>query len=227
MRASPAGTISSRICVRKMPSWQREALSYNVHTPNLWVNVWLRQVGARSTKPASISSTRQAVTSPHLILEQAGVGGRLPSFPDTGPSHRDDDAARATNIPGLHIKDQFRLGRAENVRNPPSRHSSATPVINWAARWGSHGDSTSTRPRRGTFSVSPSNRWGHGYAYWYSPPVRRFPQESGGHAATPAGASTLRQYHHSPTQPQGQKTTAPRLAIDMARAAPINELRLI
>jgi hypothetical protein len=27
----------------EMPSWQREALSYNVHTPNLWVNVWLRQ----------------------------------------------------------------------------------------------------------------------------------------------------------------------------------------
>jgi len=198
----------------EMPAWQKEALSYNVHTPNLWINVWLRNW--RAFKKAGVNF----INAPgsyyaSLILEQpVSFGGYLHSQSPDDPIVM--SMIRGYEYPGLHIKDQFRLGRQEmyetsfetferNTREQmnrilgPSGFDAAEDILGITV-----------------------NRWGHGYAYWYSPLYDDF-------LTTGAEPPHLRA-----RQPFGNITVAntasgaddsTELAIDMAARA-VNELKL-
>ena len=198
----------------EMPAWQKEALSYNVHTPNLWVNVWLRNWRAfRKAGVNFINAPGSYYAS--LILEQpVSIGGYVHSRSADDPIVM--SMIRGYEYPGLHIKDQFRIGRQEmyatsfetferNTREQmnrilgPSGFDAAEDILGITV-----------------------NRWGHGYAYWYSPLYDDFLK---------TGAEPP---HLRARQPFGNITVAntasgaddsTELAIDMAARA-VNELEL-
>ena len=145
----------------EMPSWQKEALAYGVHTPNLWVNVWLRQW--RPVHRAGVNF----INAPggyyaSLILEQpVSVGGYRHSQTPGEPTVL--SMLRGYEYPGLHIKDQFRRGRAEMYATSfEDFEREARAQLGRAL--GSHGFD----PAEDILGLTV-NRWGHGYAYWYSP----------------------------------------------------------
>jgi spermidine dehydrogenase len=70
---------------------------------------------------------------------------------------------RGYETPGLHIKEQFRLGRAEMYATSFETFERNTREQLGRAL-GSHGFDPALDIRGITV-----NRWGHGYAYWYSP----------------------------------------------------------
>jgi spermidine dehydrogenase len=198
-----------------MPSWQKEALSYNVHTPNLWVNVWLRQWRPFHKAGINFMNAPGSYFS-SLILEQpVSVGGYRHSQTPEQPIVM--TMLRGYEHPGLHIKDQFRLGRAEMFAT-----SFETFERNTRDQLGRALGSQGFDPAEDILGITV-NRWGHGYAYWYSPLYDEF-LKSGG---TPP--------HLLARQPFGNITIAntasgaddsTELAIDMAARA-VNELRLI
>jgi spermidine dehydrogenase len=198
-----------------MPSWQKEALSYSVHTPNLWVNVWLRQW--RPFQKAGVNfmnAPGSYYTS--LILEQpVSVGGYSHSQTPDDPIVM--TMLRGYETPGLPIKDQFRLGRAEMYAT-----DFATFERNTRDLLGRSLGPSGFDPAEDILGLTV-NRWGHGYAYWYSPLYDDF-------LATGAEPPHLRA-----RQPWGNVTIAntasgaddtTELAIDMAARA-VSELALI
>ena len=95
----------------EMPAEQKAALSYNVHTPNLWVNVWLRQWRPFHAAGASFINAPGSYYA-SLILEQpVSIGGYRHSQTPDDPTVM--TMLRGYEHPGLHIKEQFKLGRAE------------------------------------------------------------------------------------------------------------------
>jgi spermidine dehydrogenase len=199
----------------EMPSWQKEALSYNVHTPNLWVNVWLRQWRPFHKAGINFMNAPGSYFS-SLILEQpVSVGGYRHSQTPDHPIVM--TMLRGYEHPGLHIKEQFRLGRAEMLAT-----RFETFERNTRDQLGRALGSQGFDPAEDILGITV-NRWGHGYAYWYSPLYDEF-LKSGG---TPP--------HLLARQPFGNITIAntasgaddsTELAIDMAARA-VNELRLI
>jgi spermidine dehydrogenase len=199
----------------EMPAWQKEALSYSVHTPNLWVNVWLRNWRAFHKAGVNFINAPGGYYA-SLILEQpVTIGGYVHSKSPDDPIVM--SMIRGYEYPGLHIKDQFRVGRREmyetsfetferNTREQlnrilaPSGFDAAEDILGITV-----------------------NRWGHGYAYWYSPLYDEF-LKTGGEPP-----------HLRARQPFGNITVAntasgaddsTELAIDMAARA-VNELTLI
>lgn len=199
----------------EMPVWQKEALHYGVHTPNLWVNVWLRNWRPFHKAGVNFINAPGSYFA-SLILEQpVSIGGYSHSKTPDDPIVM--SMIRGYEYPGLHIKDQFRLGRAEmydtsfetfehhtreqlNRTLGPSGFDAAEDILGITV-----------------------NRWGHGYAYWYSPLYDDF-LKSGGEPP-----------HLRARQPWGNVTIAntasaaddsTELAIDMAARA-VNELALL
>jgi spermidine dehydrogenase len=145
----------------EMPPEQKTALRYNVHTPNLWVNVWLRQ-----WRPFQKAGTN-FINAPgsyyaSLILEQpVSIGGYRHSQSPDDPTVM--TMLRGYEHPGLHIKEQFRLGRAEMYATSfETFERNAREQL--ARTLGPQGFD----PADDILGLTV-NRWGHGYAYWYSP----------------------------------------------------------
>src|SRR3982074_3043878 len=69
---------------------------------------------------------------------------------------------RGYEHPGLHIKEQFRLGRAEMFAT-----SFETFERNTRDQLGRALGSQGFDPAQDILGITV-NRWGHGYAYWYS-----------------------------------------------------------
>ncbi len=145
----------------EMPGEQKEALHYGVHTPNLWVNVWLRNWRSFQRAGANFINAPGSYYA-SLILEQpVSIGGYRHSQTADDPTVL--TLLRGYEYPGLHIKDQFRRGRAEMYAT-----SFATFERNIREQLvrtlGEHGFDPAA-----DISAITVNRWGHGYAYWYSP----------------------------------------------------------
>jgi len=187
---------------------QREALAYNVKTPNLWVNVWLnnwrafhRAVTCFMNAPGSYYAS--------LILEQpVSLGGYAHSASPDDPTVL--TMLRGYETPGLPIKDQFRLGRAELYATTFDTFERETRAQLASALGPSGFD-----PARDIAGLTV-NRWGHGYSYWYSALYDDFLKTGGPPphllARQPVGAITI-----ANTDSGGTDSTE--LAIDMAARA--------
>jgi spermidine dehydrogenase len=196
----------------EMSAEQKLALSYNVHTPNLWVNVWLRQWRPfHAAGTCFINAPGSYYAS--LILEQpVSIGGYRHSQSPEDPIVM--TMLRGYERPGLPIKEQFRLGRAE-------MYATSFETFERNAReqlgrtLGPHGFD----PAEDILGLTV-NRWGHGYAYWYSPLYDDFLKNGGEpphlRARRPFGNITI-----ANTASGADDTTE--LAIDMAARA-VNEL---
>jgi spermidine dehydrogenase len=199
----------------EMPLWQREALSYQVHTPNLWVNVWLRQWRPFHDAGVNFINAPGSYFA-SLILEQpVTVGGYRHSQTPDDPVVM--TMLRGYETPGLPIKDQFRLGRAEMYATTFETFERNTRE-QLGRTLGAHGFD----PARDIAGLTV-NRWGHGYAYWYSPLYDEFLKTGGEpphlRARQPFGNITI-----ANTASGADDSTE--LAIDMAARA-VNELALL
>lgn len=145
----------------EMPREQQEALHYQVHTPNLWVNVWLRNWRAFHKAGANFINAPGSYYA-SLILEQpVSIGGYQHSQTPDDPTVL--TLLRGYEYPGLHIKDQFRRGRAEMYAT--TFETFERNLRQQLARTlGPYGFDPAA-----DISAITINRWGHGYAYWYSP----------------------------------------------------------
>lgn len=196
----------------ELPEAQRAALAYNVKTPNLWVNVWLRDWHAFHRAGTCFMNAPGSYYA-SLILEQpVSIGGYAHSPSPEQPSVM--TMLRGYETPGLPIKDQFRLGRAEMYAT-----SFETFERNARDQLGRALGPAGFDPARDIEGLTV-NRWGHGYTYWYSPLYDDF-LKSGAPpphllARRPFGAVTI-----ANTDSAGDDSTE--LAIDMAARA-IDEL---
>jgi spermidine dehydrogenase len=199
----------------EMPSWQKEALSYSVHTPNLWVNVWLRNWRAFHQAGVNFINAPGSYYA-SLILEQpVSIGGYAHSKSPDKPIVM--SMIRGYEYPGLHIKDQFRVGRREMYET-----SFETFERNTREQLNRTLGPSGFDAAQDIMGITV-NRWGHGYAYWYSPLYDEFLK---------TGAEPP---HLRARQPFGNITVAntasgaddsTELAIDMAARA-VSELTLI
>ena len=199
----------------EMPVWQKEALSYGVHTPNLWVNVWLRNWKAFHKAGVNFINAPGSYYA-SLILEQpVSIGGYTHSKTPDDPIVM--SMIRGYEYPGLHIKDQFRVGRAEMYDTSfETFERQAREQLNRTL--GPHGFDAAADILGITV-----NRWGHGYAYWYSPLYDDFLKTGAEpphlRARLPWGNVTI-----ANTASAADDSTE--LAIDMAARA-VNELAVI
>jgi len=145
----------------EMSSEQQEALRYGVHTPNLWINVWLHNWRAFHRAGANLINAPGSYYA-SLILEQpVSIGGYRHSQTPNDPTVL--TMIRGYDYPGLHIKDQFRRGRAEMYAT-----SFETFERNIREQLASALGPYGFDPVADISGITV-NRWGHGYAYWYSP----------------------------------------------------------
>ena len=196
----------------EMPEEQRDALMYNVHTPNLWVNVWLRNWQPFHKAGVTLINAPKGYYA-SLILELPVTLG------DYKHSQTPDQPIalsmlRGYGRPGLHIKDQFRLGRIEMYETSFETYErEARQQLN--AMLGPYGFDAA----RDMLGITV-NRWGHGYSYWYSALYDDF-LINGGEAPHLRARKPFGQITIANTDSGGTDST--NLAIDMAYRA-VNEL---
>jgi spermidine dehydrogenase len=144
----------------EMPEEQRVALNYNVHTPNLWVNVWLRNWTPFQKAGVNLINAPKSYFASLILELPVSMGDYKHS------QHPEDPIAlsmlRGYGRPGLHIKDQFRLGRIEMYETSFETYERETRK-QLAAMFGPYGFD----PEKDILGITV-NRWGHGYSYWYS-----------------------------------------------------------
>lgn len=144
----------------ELPEWQKEALRYQVHAANLWVNVWLRNWRAFEKAGACFINAPNGYYSQILLECPVDIGGYKRSASPDEPTVL--TMLRVYETPGIPVKDQYRIARAEmyatdfetyelNVRDQLTR------------MLGPHGFDA----RRDIAGITV-NRWGHGYSYMYS-----------------------------------------------------------
>lgn len=147
------------IC-RELPEWQKQALRYQVHAVNLWVNVWLRNWSAFKKAGACFINAPNGYYSQILLECPVNIGGYKRSTSPDDPTVL--TMLRVFETPGLPVKDQYRIARGEmyatdfetyefNVRDQLTR------------MLGPYGFDA----RRDIAGIT-LNRWGHGYSYMYS-----------------------------------------------------------
>ncbi len=196
----------------EMPAEQRNALSYNVHTPNLWLNVWLRNWKAFHKAGINFINAPNGYYSQIILEHPISIGGYQ-------HSQRPDDPIVLTMLrgyvrPGLGIKEQFRLGRLE-MYNTTFEDFEREARGQLGRALGPYGFD----PVEDILGITV-NRWGHGYSYWYSALYDEFLKTGGGpphlRARVPFGNITV-----ANTDAAGICGTG--LAIDMAARA-VDEL---
>ncbi|MBS0581519.1 MAG: NAD(P)-binding protein [Proteobacteria bacterium] len=147
------------IC-QELPDWQKQALRYQVHAANLWVNVWLRNWRAFHKAGACFINAPNGYYSQILLECPVDIGGYKRSTSPNEPTVL--TMLRVFETPGVPVKDQYRIARAEmygtdfktyefHVRDQLSR------------MLGPYGFDA----RRDIAGITV-NRWGHGYSYMYS-----------------------------------------------------------
>jgi len=141
-----------------LPAEQKEALSHNVKTPNLWVNVWLRNWRAfHKAKVNYINAPNSYYTS--LILEPPiEVGGYRHSQSPEDPTVL--TMLRVYAHPGQAASVQRRLGRLDmyNTSYETFEREARQQLDRTLGPYGFN----SAKDILGL----TINRWGHGYTYW-------------------------------------------------------------
>lgn len=195
-----------------LPEEQRNALHYNVHTPNLWVNVWLRDWKAFHRSGTCLMNAPGSYYASIILEPPVSVGGYEHSASPDQPAHI--SMLRGYGAPGLPIKDQFRAGRIDMYETTFETYERELR-LQFNAALGPFGFDAA----RDITGIT-INRWGHGYSYWYSPLYDEFLNngEEPPHlrARKKFGSITI-----ANTDAGGTDSTA--LAIDMAWRA-VNEL---
>lgn len=144
----------------ELPEWQKEALRYQVHAANLWVNVWLRNWSAFQKAGACFINAPNGYYSQILLECPVDIGGYKRSNSPEEPTVL--TMLRVFETPGVPVKDQYRIARNEmyatdfetyelNVRDQLTR------------MLGPYGFDA----KRDIAGITV-NRWGHGYSYMYS-----------------------------------------------------------
>lgn len=144
----------------ELPDWQKEALRYQVHAANLWVNVWLRNWEAFKKAGSCFINAPNGYYSQILLETPVNIGGYQRSASPAEPTVL--TMLRVFETPGVPVKDQYRIARNEmyatdfetyelNVRDQLTR------------MLGPYGFDA----RRDIAGITV-NRWGHGYSYMYS-----------------------------------------------------------
>jgi len=195
-----------------MPEEQRDALHYNVHTPNLWVNVWLRDWKAFHKAGACLMNAPGSYYASIILEPPVSVGGYQHSASPDQPAHV--SLLRGYGAPGLPIKDQFRAGRIDMYETTFETYERELR-LQFNAALGPYGFDAA----RDITGITV-NRWGHGYSYWYSPLYDDFLKTG----AEPPHLRARKKFGHitiANTDAGGTDSSA--LAIDMAWRA-VNEL---
>jgi spermidine dehydrogenase len=196
-----------------MPLEQREALHYNVHVPNLWVNVWLRNWEAFKRAGACLINAPMGYYASLALEFPVSVGDHKHSQSPEQPTKL--SMLRGYGSPGLHIKDQFRLGRIEMYETTFETYEREARK-QLQATLGPYGFDAA----RDIAGITV-NRWGHGYSYWYSPLYDDFLKQ-GGEPPHLRARKRFGRITVANTDAGGTDTTA--LAISMASRA-VDELR--
>lgn len=147
------------IC-QELPSWQKEALRYQVHAVNLWVNVWLRNWRAFHKAGACFINAPSGYYSQVLLECPVDIGGYKRSTSPDEPTVL--TMLRVFETPGLPVKDQYRIARNEMYGTDFETYE--LHVRDQLSRMlGPYGFDA----RRDIAGITV-NRWGHGYSYMYS-----------------------------------------------------------
>ncbi|WP_206065203.1 NAD(P)/FAD-dependent oxidoreductase [Komagataeibacter xylinus] len=144
-----------------MPSEQRDALHYNVHTPNLWVNVWLKNWQAFHKAGTCLMNAPGSYYASIILEPPVSVGGYAHSPSPGQPAHV--SLLRGYGAPGLPIKDQFRAGRIDMYETSFETYERELR-LQFNTALGAYGFDAA----QDILGITV-NRWGHGYSYWYSP----------------------------------------------------------
>jgi spermidine dehydrogenase len=196
----------------EMPAEQKEALAYNVHTPNLWLNVWLRNWKPFHKAGINFINAPNGYYSQIILEHPITVGGYKHSQSPDEPIVL--SMLRGYVRPGLDIKEQFRLGRME-MYNTTFEEFEREARSQLGRALGPYGFD----PAEDIVGITV-NRWGHGYSYWYSALYDEFLKTGGEpphlRARVPFGNITI-----ANTDAAGICGTG--LAIDMAARA-VDEL---
>lgn len=144
----------------ELPEWQKEALRYQVHAVNLWVNVWLRNWRAFKKAGACFINAPNGYYSQILLECPVDIGGYKRSTSPDEPTVL--TMLRVFESPGLSVKDQYRAARAEMYATDFETYEfklrdQLTRML------GPYGFDAS----RDIAGIT-LNRWGHGYSYMYS-----------------------------------------------------------
>ena len=196
-----------------MPLEQREALHYNVHVPNLWVNVWLRNWEAFKKAGACLINAPMGYYASLALEFPVSVGDHHHSQTPDQPTKL--SMLRGYGAPGLDIKDQFRLGRIEMYETSFETYEREARK-QLQATLGPYGFDAA----KDILGITV-NRWGHGYSYWYSPLYDEFLK----HGGEPPHLRARKRFGRitvANTDAGGTDTTA--LAISMASRA-VDELQ--
>ncbi|MGI4799658.1 MAG: FAD-dependent oxidoreductase [Janthinobacterium lividum] len=192
----------------EMPEVQKEALNYNVHTPNLWVNVWLRNWKAFQKAGVVLMNAPTSYYASIILEQPVSVAGYEHAQDPDQPTVV--TMLRGYVQPGLQIKDQFRMGRIEMYETTLETYEREL-----RRQLGSALGPYGFDPAEDIVGITV-NRWGHGYSYWYSPLYDPFLLEGSEpphlRARKPFGRITI-----ANTDSGGTDSTA--LAIDMAHRA--------
>lgn len=195
-----------------MPTEQRDALNYNVHTPNLWVNVWLRNWQAFYKAGTCLLNAPGSYYASIILEPPVSVGGHQHTASPDQPAHV--SLLRGYGAPGLGIKDQFRAGRIEMYETTFETYERELR-LQFNAALGPYGFDAA----RDILGITV-NRWGHGYSYWYSPLYDDF-LKTGQEPPHLRARKRFGRITIANTDSGGTDSTA--LAIDMAWRA-VNEL---
>lgn len=143
-----------------LPSWQKEALSYAVKAPNVWVNVWLRNWKAFEQAGACFINAPNGYFSQMILEHPIDIGGFHHAKTPNQPTKL--TMLRGYEYPGLTVKEQYRAGRAELYATDFEKFE--YELRNQLSRMlGPYGFDAATDIVGITI-----NRWGHGYCYMYS-----------------------------------------------------------
>lgn len=147
------------IC-QELPDWQKEALRYQVHAVNLWVNVWLRNWRAFEKAGACFINAPNGYYSQILLECPVDIGGYKRSTSPDEPTVL--TMLRVFETPGIPVKDQYRIARGEMYATDFETYE--FHVRDQLTRMlGPYGFDA----RRDIAGIT-LNRWGHGYSYMYS-----------------------------------------------------------
>ncbi|MFT8370965.1 MULTISPECIES: NAD(P)-binding protein [Acetobacter] len=195
-----------------MSDEQRDALHYNVHTPNLWGNVWLKDWKAFQKAGTCLMNAPGSYYASIILEPPVSVGGYQHSASPDQPAHV--SFLRGYGAPGLPIKDQFRAGRIDMYETSFETYERELR-LQFNAALGPYGFDAA----RDILGIT-INRWGHGYSYWYSPLYDDFLNKG----AEPPHLRARKKFGRitiANTDSGGTDSTA--LAIDMAWRA-VNEI---
>jgi len=141
-----------------LPPEQKEALSHNVKTPNLWVNVWLRNWRAFHRAQVNYINAPNSYYTSLILQGPIDIGGYRHAQSPDDPTVL--TMLRVYAQPGQPASVQHRLGRVD-MYNTSYETFRREAHLQFDRMLGHYGFNSAKDILGLTI-----NRWGHGYTYW-------------------------------------------------------------